>query len=149
MSSDNAIPVTASRDVTRLYFDGGSAFGIPHAAPSTSVAPGRTWDHAQLLSAAKAGAAGGQVHPDILAALCARYVDLTAELVDEREESVRLARLHAQLSRQMSDVLRLYRALVAENIGLRRRLAEDLDADQTLRIPMQFDDDAVAVDGAA
>lgn len=85
MTSDNAIPIQtdvpgAPRDVTRLYFDGGSAFGVQHAKPRL------TWDDEQLLDAAHVGAAGRDLHPDLVAALCVRYVDLaTAENIREAE----------------------------------------------------------------
>lgn len=85
--SDNAIPIITTGDVTRLYFDGGSVFGYPHAAPSTAVAPDRTWDDEQLLDAAHVGAAGRDLHPDLVAALCARYVDMAqAELALQTAE---------------------------------------------------------------
>ncbi len=168
MTSNNAIPrlLDTPRTETQLY-------RFPPARPCAPPAEQCTdADLRRLLGESLAN------HSDLLALLgspdhvrriLAFAEHTTAELIGERMESVRLARLHAELSRQMSEVLRLYRALVAENIELRRRLtldtefdraaraltgqcAADLDADlaeQTLRFPMQFDDDTVVVDGVA
>lgn len=71
------IPSTP-HNVTRLYFHDGSAFGSRHARPTTVVITGRTWNHEQLIDAARIGASGGTLHPDVLAALCARYIELAA-----------------------------------------------------------------------
>lgn len=68
-----------------------------------------------------------------------------AELVAERTEVNRLARLHADLSRQLAEVLALHRALIAENGELRRRLEPDLAA-QTLRFGAMANDDTHVVD---
>jgi multidrug efflux pump subunit AcrA (membrane-fusion protein) len=120
MTSDNAIPVATTGDVTRIYFDGGSAFGVPHARPSTTASTQRTWDDEQLLDAAYVGSRGRALHPDLLAALCARYIDMVqgaaamelrlsatvAELVGERTELNRVAALHAEASVQLALVTR-------------------------------------------
>ncbi len=81
MTSNNAIPVATdsldpARSATHLYFRDGTAFGHPHARSSTV---GRTWDDDQLLEAAHAGADGRDLHPDVLAALCRRYIDMVQD----------------------------------------------------------------------
>lgn len=93
--SDNVIPVAAVGDTTRLYFDGGSAFGRPHARPSTTVSTQRTWDDEQLLDAAHLGADGRDLHSDLIVALCTRYVDL-AVAENIREADLQAATVRAQ-----------------------------------------------------
>lgn len=105
MTSDNAIPITTTGDITRLYFDGGSAFGVPHARPLIAVAPDQTWDDEQLLDAAHLGADGRDLHPDLIAALCTKYVDLaTAENI--READIQAATVRAQEAEKRLDTER-------------------------------------------
>lgn len=112
---------------TVAYFAGGRAFGHAQAKPATTESDGRTWDDDQLDGAASALAAGDDVHPDLLAALGRRYLDLVQdeatraeevrtlgrqltalrnELIGERSESVRLAQLHAEASQLLALVTR-------------------------------------------
>lgn len=145
MTSDNAIPRQlqddvpgAPRDVTRLYFDTGTAFGAQHATPRTDESPSAAryldWSDAQIDQAAEVGARNGDhLTIDAIEHVCGRYVAfeqreiagaakrlqlelqlaaaqgvasawqrraeaLSAELVDERSERIRIAELHADQS---------------------------------------------------
>jgi hypothetical protein len=120
MTSDNAIPITTTGDVTRLYFDGGSVFGAPHARPSI------TWDDEQLLDAAHVGAAGRDLHPDLVAALCARYVDMAQA---ELEIPTAVARVRTA-ERQLAAAQGVAAGLQRELEGCRIALDEERNAHQ-------------------
>lgn len=165
MTSDNAIPrpsddvLSAPRDSTRLYFRDATAFGRPHARPSTAITASRAWDDGQLLDAAHAGATGCALQPDILTALCARYVDLqTAErqlAAALDEASALVAAAQHQLAQVSIDNLHLRHELsgttpVSVAIALDRAARAGAGrgstepgaelAEQTLRFPAQVDD---------
>lgn len=139
--SDNAIPQLsdgpdAPRDVTRLYRE------RVIARPATAVTAGRTWDDDQLLEAAHAGAAGRDLHPDLLAALCRRFVDLVQ---DEAARAEQLAAARGALD-QLSRVS-------AENVHLRHQIAGTTPACVQVALEaelsaetMRFHADAVVVD---
>lgn len=135
---------------TNLYFKDGSSFGSPHAKPTTRETADRTFSSEDIDRAAFAGSAGLDVHPDLLAAMCTRYLDLAQnesalssslrvaqgvaaarerELVAERLECERLAELHRGMSRTLAEIQILHRALVIENVELRRRLADTVVVD--------------------
>lgn len=129
--SDNAIPITTTGDVTRLYFDGGSVFGAPHARPSI------TWDDEQLLDAAHVGAAGRDLHPDLVAALCARYVDMAqAEFAHQTAERQLAAAqgVASGLELRLADLQR-------ELMGCRIALDEERNAHQGTMFAREFAED--------
>ena len=129
MTSDTAIPTTVdpTRSATRLYFRDATAFGSPQARPAVAPTPDRRWDDDQLLAAAHAGAAGEDLHPDILAALCRRYVDLVQAEVRADTAECRVAELllvlgQERAARQRAD--KLHTAELAETLRLAKLHAE-------------------------
>lgn len=151
---------SAPHDLTRTYFDNGQAFGSRQAAPRDDVPPApepTSWTDARIAQAAEIGARFGvDLTVDAIEQVCRRYLALTAELVGERSEVVRLGRLLVDLSRQRMEVARQHALLSAENLQL-RRIARDRaewavvaqntsepEAAETLR--WTLDDDTKVVD---
>jgi hypothetical protein len=160
MTSDNAIPIQTdipgtARDVTRLYFDGGSAFGRPHARPSTAVASGRTWDDDQLLDAAHVGADGRDLHSDVLAALCRRYVDLaqgdnvralelqaaTVRVQDAERRTQGAAAVRRLAEQQLAAAQGIAAALQRELLACQLALDEERNAHQGTMFAREFAED--------
>lgn len=150
MTTDPAIPAPAPRTETKLYrFPPARPCALPADQCSDadlrriiSDALGNRSDLLALL--------GSPEHLlrvlDLAQRIDAQLAARTAELVGERLEVVRLAKLHRDLSRQLVEVQALHRGLVAECSQLRRRL-EQVDGDlaeQTLRFGA-VDDDTLVV----
>lgn len=144
----DAIPdLELPRVETRAYFDGRSVFGGEQARPVTTESAERAWDDDQLDAAAHAGIQGAELHPDLLAALCRRYVDivqrdathaeetrtlrqqlatvqgvaevLRAELAGERSERHRLAGLHREASELLAWSQHVLAQVSCDNVYLR------------------------------
>ncbi len=110
-----------SRVDTRLYFDAGAVFGHRHARPSTAETQERAWDDEQLLEAARTG--GGNLHPDLLTALCRRYVDLVQGGDEARVLRQQLAAAQAVAAAQVKRADALTAELVGERAE-RQRMAD-------------------------
>lgn len=164
----------APQEVTRIYFSDGAEFGHRHARPATSPTADRTWDDEQLLDAAHVGAQGRDLHPDLLAALCQRYMDfvqgeatraeallkmqiraelaerkaalIDRELCAERSERNRLAGLNAGLSNELATVGKQLGQVRFENIHLRHQVNGTTPVSVQMAVEDDMDADTVVVD---
>lgn len=145
------------RELTRTYFDNRTAFGHCHAQPATHESYGRTWDDDQLLDAAHVGARGRDLHPDLLIALCRRYIDMATAPDPTEQLRCQFAKLHAELvgerlerdrlDERLAHLIGAYTRLSLENLHLRHQIAGTTPVSVEIALHNHDNDTAVANTG--